>query len=56
MFFEMVKNFSGGHFPGADFKVDPCFLAQEKSLSSLSVKRRLIDLLSMQSDSLPSFC
>ena len=33
-FFKWSKIFWGGHFPGVGFKVDSCFLAQEKSLSS----------------------
>ena len=33
-FLKWSRIFSGGHFPGAGFKVDSCFLAREKSFSS----------------------
>ena len=34
VFFKIIKDFLRGHFPGVGFKVDSCFLAWEKSLSS----------------------
>ena len=34
VFFKIIKDFLRGHFPGVGFKVDSCFLAREKSLSS----------------------
>ena len=33
-FLKWSKIFLGGHFPGAGFKVDSCFLAREMGLSS----------------------
>ena len=45
MFSEIIKDFLRGTFPRS-FKVDSCFVAQEKSLSGSLVDRRLIDLSS----------
>ena len=45
MFSEMIKDFLRGAFPRS-FKVDSCFVAREKSLSSSLIDRRLIDLSS----------
>ena len=42
----MVKDFSGEYFGEAGFKLDSSFVAQEKSLFSSLVDRRVIDLSS----------